>query len=234
MREQRRSYKPYSREERAKEDLKNSLESWQPKTELGRRVKKGEIKSIDEIIGKRILEEQIVDTLVNLESDLLLIGQSKGKFGGGKRRAWKQTQRKTKEGNVAKFSSMIVVGDKDGHVGIGIGSSKETLPARAKAERKAKLSLIRITRGDGSFDSTGGGSNSIPFKVEGKCGSTVIVLIPAPPGTGLVVGDEAKKILRLAGIKDVYGKTFGQTRTTINLARACIAALIKTNVGSKK
>jgi len=51
--------------------------------------------------------------------------------------------------------------------------------------------------------------------------------MPAPQGTGLVIGDECKKILRMAGINDIYSKSFGQTRTTLNFAEACIRALKK-------
>jgi small subunit ribosomal protein S5 len=212
------------------------IEAWEPKTKLGREVKDKKIKSVDDILKdkKKILEPEIVDSLIELKSDLLSIGQSKGKFGGGKRRAWRQTQRKTKEGNVPKFSTMAVIGDENGHVGIGSGKAKETLPARDKAIRKAKLNVIKITRGDGSFDSVGGGNASIPFEVEGKCGSVKVKLMPAAPGTGLVVGDQLKKILKMAGIKDVYGKTSGRKRTSFNLAKACMDALIKTNRREKK
>ena len=207
------------------------LEAWDPKTKLGHEVKTEKIKNIDEILdgNRKILELEIVDSLLKLKSDLILIGQAKGKFGGGKRRAWRQTQRKTKEGNVPTFSTMAVVGDENGHVGVGTGKSKETLPARDKAKRKAKLNIIKVTKGDGSFDSIGGGYTSIPFKVEGKSGSVKIVLMPAPPGTGLVIADQLKKVLKLAGIKDVYSKTFGKKRTTFNLVKACIKALEKTN-----
>lgn len=221
--------KRISPEERQREERENSIGSWIPKTALGKKVKEGKIKNIDEILNEKILEEQIVDSLLNLESDLLLIGQSKGKFGGGKRRAWKQTQRKTMEGNVPSFSSMTIVGDKNGHVGIGLGRAKETLPSKEKSMRKAKLNIIKLTRGCGGFDCVCDENHSIPFMVKGKCGSSEVVLIPAPQGTGLVIGDECKRILRLAGIKDVYSKTFGQTRSTINLAQACIEALKKTN-----
>ena len=103
------------------------------------------------------------------------------------------------------------------------------MPGREKAFRDAKLNITKIERGCGSFDCSCREPHSIPFRVEGKCGSARIILSPAPQGTGLSVGDECKKILRLAGIKDIYGKTFGQTRTTINLAKACLAALKKTN-----
>ncbi len=223
-----------SREEMAIEENERKLESWKPKTLLGKRVKEGKIKNIDEILDQKILEEQAVDTLLKLQSDVLLIGQSKGKFGGGKRRAWKQTQRKTMEGNVPTFSCGVVVGDSNGHIGLGFGRAKETLPAREKALRKAKLNLIKVRRGCGSFDCLCEELHTVPLKVEGKCGSCVVRLYPAPQGTGLVIGDECKRILKLAGIKDVYSKTFGQTRSTINLAQACIAALKKTNIQTKK
>lgn len=212
------------------------LTGWAPKTKLGKEVLDKKIKDIDAILDKRIkiLEPEIVDTLVNLKTDLISIGQSKGKFGGGKRRAWRQTQRKTKEGNVPTFSTMAVVGDGKGHVGIGVGKSMETLPARDKATRKAKLNLIKVVRGDGSFDSVGGGNTSIPFKVSGKAGSVRVTLMPAPPGTGLVAGGEMKKILTMAGIEDVYTKTNGKLKTTFNLAKATIDALKKTNPVYKK
>jgi len=96
------------------------------------------------------------------------------------------------------------------------------------------LNLIKVTRGCGSFDCLCEEKHTVPFKVEGKCGSCVVRLIPAPQGTGLVIGDECKRILKLVGIKDVYSKTFGQTRSTINLAQACIDALKKTNMQMKK
>jgi small subunit ribosomal protein S5 len=228
------TYKRKTRQELAEEENQRNLDEWKPKTLLGKQVQAGKIKEVDSILNQPILEEQIIDTLVKLDSDLLLVGQSKGKFGGGKRRAWKQTQRKTMEGNVPSFSTAVIVGDKDGHIGLGFGKAKETLPAREKAIRKAKLSLIKITRACGSFDCSCSEKHTVPFKVEGKCGSSVVILYPAPQGTGLVIGDECKKILKLAGIKDVYSKTFGQTRTTINLAVACINALKKTNRGNKQ
>ncbi len=210
--------------------------SWVPKTKLGQDVKSKKVKNLDEILdsNKKILEQQIVDALINVKSDLISIGQSKGKFGGGKRRAWKQTQRKTKEGNVPTFSTLAVVGDENGHVGIGMGHAKETLPARDKAIRKAKLGIIKVVRGCASFDCACDEQHSIPFKVEGKSGSVRIVLIPAPQGTGLVVASELKKVLKLAGIKDVYSKTFGSIRTTTNLVGACMDALRKTNKGGEQ
>lgn len=218
---------------KSREELeKEAIASWEPKTKLGREVKDGKIKNIDEILesGRKILESEIVDSLINLKSDLIFIGQSKGKFGGGKRRAWRQTQRKKKEGNVPTFSTLAVVGDEKGHVGIGSGKAKETLPARDKAIRKAKLSIIKIKRDCSAFDCDCSELHTVPFEVTGKAGSIRMTLIPAPQGTGLVVGKELRKVLNLAGIKDVYSKTFGRKRTTFNLIKACIDALRKTNV----
>ncbi|MEM4259484.1 MAG: 30S ribosomal protein S5 [Candidatus Pacearchaeota archaeon] len=220
------------KEERAAieaEKQKEALAAWVPKTALGRLVKSGKEKDIDKILKehKKILEPEIVDTLLNLKSDLLLVGQAKGKFGGGKRRAWRQTQKKTMEGNVTSFSSMAVVGDENGHVGIGIGKAKETLPSREKAIRNAKLNIIRVERGFETKEAPGAKPHTVPFVVEGKCGSVRLKLIPAPRGTGLVIGDECKKILKLAGIEDVYSVTKGQTRTVFNFANACIDALKK-------
>lgn len=224
--------------ERTKEEIVRAeiIEGWRPKTKLGIEVKSGTIKNIDEIIDsdKKILEEQIVDSLIPVKSDLLSIGQSKGKFGGGKRRAWRQTQRKTQEGNVPTFSTMAVVGDENGHVGIGYGRAAETLPARDKATRKAKINLIKVTRGCASFDCSCSEPHTVPYKVTGKAGSVSVTLIPAPQGTGLVAAKEMKKILKLAGIKDVYSTTAGKARTTFNLSKACIEALKKTNDGGRK
>ena len=225
-----RRFKQLDMKEREKLNREEALSVWIPKTNLGKLVKAGKEKKIDEMLetGKRILEPEIVDTLLNLESDLILVGQAKGKFGGGKRRAWRQTQKKTQEGNVLSFSSIVVVGDKKGYIGLGKGKAKETLPAREKALRKSKLNIIKIKRGFETPEKESTDPHTVPFKVEGKSGSVRITLTPAPRGTGLVVADECKKILKLAGIKDVYGRTKGQTKTTFNLAKACIGALSKT------
>ena len=230
---QKENAKKTRRGEKTKEEI---ISAWEPKTELGKEVKEGRIKNIDEILEnkRKILESEIVDSLMDVKSDLISIGQAKGKFGGGKRRAWRQTQRKTKEGNIPTFSTLAVVGDENGHVGIGSGKATETLPARDKAIRKAKLNIIKVKRTCSSFDCACSELHSIPFKVTGKSGSVKVTLIPAPQGTGLVVGRELKKILKLAGIKDVYSRTFGKKRTTFNLIKACIDALKKTNVGEEK
>ena len=206
-----------------------NLDAWHPKTELGRMVKNREILDIDQILGagKAILEPEIVDSLLKLEADLLLIGQAKGKFGGGQRRIFRQTQKKTMEGNKPKFTAMAVVGDRNGHVGIGLGSAKETLPAREKAVRQAKLNLFKIRRGTGSWQDASSEPHSIPFMVEGKTGSVVVRLMPAPKGKGLVIEKEAAKVLELAGIRNIWSKTYGQTKNKINFTKALEQALRK-------
>lgn len=204
--------------------------SWVPKTELGIQVKNGEITNIDQIFqsGRAILDANVVEVLIpSLETDLLLIGQAKGKFGGGQRRIFRQTQKKTKEGNKPSFATYAVVGNKDGFVGIGYGKSRETVPAREKSFRNAKVNLIKIRRGCGSWECSCGTSHSIPFAVEGKCGSTKIRLMPAPKGTGLCVEKECAKVLKLAGIEDVWSITSGQTKVKTNLIFACFEALKK-------
>ena len=204
------------------------MEHWNPKTDLGKKVKAGVITNIDDILnhGFKILESEIVDVLLpNLEHTLLSVGQSKGKFGGGKKSIWKQTQKKTNEGNKPKFATLAVVGDKNGHIGIGYGKAKETVPAREKAVRNAKLNLINIKLGCGSWACNCHDLHSIPFKVYGRCGSVRVYLLPAPKGTRLSAETEVQKLLSMAGIKDVYSQTFGQTRTKINLIYACFIAL---------
>jgi len=203
------------------------ISSWKPKTALGKKVKEGGIKDLNEIFnqGLKIMEPQIIDVLLpNLETILLSVGQSKGKFGGGKKSIWKQTQKKSKEGSKLKFSTLALVGNKNGYVGMGYGSSKETMPAREKAIRNAKLNLIRIKRGCGSWTCNCKDPHSIPFKIKGKCSSTVIELIPAPKGTKLCLEGECQQILNLAGIRDIYSKT-RNSKTKLNLVKACFNAL---------
>jgi small subunit ribosomal protein S5 len=212
--------------------LSADLERWRPKTDTGKKVKAREITNIDEILdaGKPLMEPEIVDMLLpNMESDLLMIGQSKGKFGGGSRRVFRQTQKKTKEGNKPKFATYSVIGNKDGYVGLGFGKAKETVPAREKALRKSKLNMMKIARGCGSWQCGCKTPHSIPFAVSGKCSSVTVELKPAPKGTGLKAEREIAKVLKLAGIQDVWSKTRGQTRNKLNVIEALKDALGKLN-----
>ncbi len=201
---------------------------WKPRTSLGKKVKEGFVKNIDDILDNnaRILEPEMVDVLIpNLTTDLLMVGQSKGKFGGGQKRVFRQTQKKTQEGNKPKFATIAVVGNEDGYVGIGYGKSKETVPAREKSIRNAKLNVIKVRRGCGDWRCGCKEPHTIPFAVEGKVGSVIMKMRPAPKGTGLRIEKECGKILKLAGIKDVWAKADGQTSAKVNLFYACFSAL---------
>ena len=204
------------------------IDEWIPKTELGKKVKAGDITDLSKILdnGIRILEPEIVDKLLlNLTVELVEVGQSKGKFGGGKESIWKQTQKKTSEGTAIKFSAFAVVGNKDGYVGVGYGGAKETVPAREKAIRNAKLNIIKIRRACGSWACDCRTPHSIPYKVKGKSGSVLVEMMPAPRGTGLKAERKCSIILNLGGIKDIYTRTSGVTSTKLNLLKACYYAL---------
>ncbi len=229
-RKPRRRFKKRQVESGPKPLSNENLESWKPKTSLGKKVKSGEIDNIDTILsqGLKIIEPEIVDKLVpNLKVDFLLIGQSKGKFGGGRRKIFRQVQKKTSEGNKPSFAVYAVIGNEDGYVGVGYGKSRETVPAREKAIRNAKLNLIKVNRGCGSWECSCGTEHSIPFKVSGKEGSVEITLMPAPKGAGLKAHSAAIPILKLAGIKDVWSFTRGHAKTTINVVKATFKALKK-------
>lgn len=201
---------------------------WVPKTQLGKDVASGKVTHMRDVLlsGKRIMEEEITEKLFpSLETEFINVGQAKGKFGGGKRKPSKSTQKITMEGSVMSFTMIAVCGNRDGFVGLGIGKARETVPSREKSLRNAKKNLIMIRRGAGSWGSFGAGSTSIPFAVEGKSGSVTVKLMPAPKGTGLVVEAELKKMLELAGIKDVWSRTFGSTKNKTNLMQAGFNAL---------
>lgn len=210
--------------------IPTSLEDWKPKTKLGKDVKSGKVTSINEILstGTPILEPQITEILLpNMENDLLMVGQSKGKFGGGQKRAFRQTQKKTPEGNKPSFSALVVVGNKNGIVGVGYGKSKDTIPARDEAIRNAKAGIFKIRRGCGSWECNCKASHSIPFKVKGKVGGVTLELLPAPRGKGLIVEPEIAKILSFAGVKDIWCKRVGRSTGKSNLIAAGLKALHK-------
>lgn len=205
---------------------------WIPQTALGRKVKSGEVNSIQTLLesNEKILESGIVDTLVqDLETDYINIGQSKGKFGGGKRRIIKQTQKKTEEGSKISFCAIAVVGNKKGLVGVGVGKAIESRPAKEKALRKAKMNIMSVPMGCGSWECGCGSKHSLPFEITGRCGSVRIQILPAPKGTGLAVENELKKILGLAGYRDLWSNVTGQSRRKENLISACMIALKKGN-----
>ncbi len=205
-----------------------ALIDWKPRTALGKKVLSGDVTDIDQILdsGKKIMESEIVDKLIpDLKSEMILIGGRRGKGGGIKRIPIQITATMHRSGRRFKYNAFAVVGNENGLIGIGKGASKETRASTQKAVDKAKLNIIRIKRGCGSWECGCGGDHSIPYKTEGKSGSVRVVLMPAPKGLGLVADDESKKILRLAGIKDVWMKTYGNTSMRINLINALFKAL---------
>jgi small subunit ribosomal protein S5 len=209
-------------------------EGWKPKTELGKKVFSGEVTEIAKVFaeGIKIAEPPIIDVLLpNLEREIILVGGSTGKGGGIRRTPFRRTSRMHKSGRRYRISVMTTVGNKNGYVGIGLasgppGKHREVIE---KSTNKAKLNVIPVRRGCGSWECSCGANHSIPFSVKGKSGSIVIELLPAPKGIGLCVSDEIKKIMRLAGISDIWCKTRGNTHMRINLIKAVFNALKKLN-----
>lgn len=207
---------------------------WTPRTTLGKKVLSGEINNIEAIFenGIKITEPEIVDILVpDLKNEIILIGGSGGKGGGKRRTPSKRTTRMHKSGRRFRLSAMVVVGNGNGYVGVGKahgppGQHREVVE---KALAKAKLNLIPVRRGCGSWECACGTPHSMPFQITGKSGSVKVTLKPAPKGVGLVVMDEMKKVMRLAGIKDVWCKSMGQTTTRQNTIGAVFDAFSRTN-----
>lgn len=194
-----------------------SLESWIPRTNLGRLVKEGKITSIDQIFAMNaiIMEPEIVDTLLpNLKQEILDVVL---------------VQKMTDAGRTSRFRVIVAVGNEDGYLGLGMGKARQLRAAIEKAVIDAKLNIIPVRRGCGSWECGCSLPHSVPYKVIGISGSIKIRLIPAPLGTGLVAGEIAKKLLSLAGIRDVWSFSKGETRTTLNFAKAIYIALRNTN-----
>ncbi|MBC7085759.1 MAG: 30S ribosomal protein S5 [Methanomethylovorans sp.] len=188
-------------------------EEWIPQTRLGKLVQEGQITSMDEAIdsGLPLREAKIVDILLpNLEDEVLDINM---------------VQRMTDSGRRVKFRATVIVGNGDGFVGLGQAKDSQVGPAIRKAIDNAKINLIRVKRGCGSWECACGLNHTVPSEVMGKAGSVAVVLMPAPRGLGLAAGGTAKKVLEKAGIKDVWTRTQGTTRTTLNFAKATFNAL---------
>ncbi len=185
-----------------------NVEAWEPVTELGKKVKAGSITSIEQIfaMGKSIEENGIVDALLpNLNSDVVEI---------------KSVQRMTRNNRKQKFRVTAIVGDGNGHVGVGAAKDIEVKAAIDSAINAAKRNVVPVLMGCGSWQCTCGTAHSLPFVVRGKCGSVEVLLKPAPKGLGIVASKHVKKMLELAGVKDVWSFSKGRTRTTYNVLMA--------------
>lgn len=192
------------------------LEEWRPSTGLGKKVKEGEVTSLSQVFerGRRPREVEIVDFLVSdLEEEILNVNL---------------VQRMHRSGRRLSFRVTAAVGNGDGVIGIAHTSGGEVGPSIRKAINVAKLQVIEIRRGCGSWECGCGRPHSIPFEVEGQKGSVRVTLKPAPRGLGLAASEVPQTILRLAGIEDVWTSSKGKTRTTINFALATFDALKQT------
>lgn len=189
---------------------------WIPRTKVGKMVLEGKISSLEEIFtnGMKITEPEIVDTLVpNLEEEVLHIGI---------------VQRQTDAGERSRFKAIVAIGNRDGYIGIGAGKATQVRPAIEKASRDARMNITVIRRGCGSWECGCGQPHSLPFEVTGKCGAVRVKIIPGPRGLGIVAGEVAKVILRLAGVKDCWTRSYGPTRTIPSFIYAVFDALKKT------
>jgi len=189
---------------------------WNAKTRLGRMVLDGEITTMSAALATKLplREPEIVDILLpEMEDEVIDLNM---------------VQRMTDSGRRVKFGVTCVVGNGDGFVGLGRAKGKEVGPSIRKGIDDAKLNIIEVKRGCGSWQCGCGTPHTLPFKVHGKSGSVEVWLTPAPRGIGLAVGDVSKSIMTLAGIKDAWGFAKGHTKTTVNYALATFDALRKT------
>jgi small subunit ribosomal protein S5 len=119
-----------------------------------------------------------------------------------------------KGGKRLRFRALVVVGDGNGHVGIGLGKAKEVPEAIRKAGVVARKELYKITMS----------GTTIPYEVLAKSGAAKVLLKPAPPGTGVIAGSSVRSVLEAAGIKDVLSKSLGSSNP-VNVVRATTLAL---------
>ena len=121
-----------------------------------------------------------------------------------------------KGGRRMSFSAVIVVGDKEGSVGVGFGKANEVADAIRKGGEAARKAMRKVVMK----------GSSIPHDVEGVCDGGRVILKPAPTGTGLIVGGGMRPVLEAAGIRDAVGKSLG-SKNRLNVVKATLDALSK-------
>eukprot|EP00477_Mikrocytos_mackini_P000344 GAHX01000366.1.p1 GENE.GAHX01000366.1~~GAHX01000366.1.p1 ORF type:complete len:249 (-),score=58.14 GAHX01000366.1:40-786(-) len=188
-----------------------NLERWRPKTTLGQLVKTGKITSMDQVFGSsmRIKESEIISKLLPSLGEEVI--------------GMKSVQSMSSSGQRNKYKAVTVVGDRNGYIGIGHVSAKEAPDAIRSAFTKAKLRIRPVRLG--FYGKAVGEPHTVRVKASGKCGSVHVRLIPAARGTGIRASPLAKKIIELAGVKDCYTKSKGQTGTKENTVKALLKAL---------
>jgi len=191
-------------------------EGWAPRTGLGRMVLEGRVSTIEEIFmeGQKIRESEIVDALLpELQEEVINVNL---------------VQKQTDAGEKARFRAIVAVGNRDGYIGLGAGKARQVRTAIEKAAVNARLNIVPVRRGCGSWECGCGKNHSLPFQVQGKCGGVEVVLIPSPRGLGIIANEMAKIVLSLAGVKDCWTRSYGSTRTSSSFAYALFDALRKT------
>jgi small subunit ribosomal protein S5 len=189
---------------------------WEPQTRLGKKVANGEIETMQEALnaGLPLKEPELVDQLVpDLEDEVLDINM---------------VQRMTDSGRRVKFRCVVAVGNRDGLIGYAEGRDDQVGGAIQKAIEIGKLNLIDVSRGCGSWECGCGRPHTVALRTTGKAGSVEVELQPAPRGLGLAGGETVRKVLELAGIEDIWTRSSGNTRTTVNFAKATFNALRNT------
>jgi small subunit ribosomal protein S5 len=192
------------------------LEEWKPRTKLGKMILEGHITSIEEVFmeGLKVREPEIVDVLLpDLQEEVIDINL---------------VQKQTDAGEKSRFKAVVAVGNRDGYIGLGAAKAKQVRNAIEKAAVDARLNITVVRRGCGSWECGCDKPHSLPFQVSGKCGGVEIVLLPGPRGLGLVASEAARIMLRLAGVKDCWTRSYGSTRTVPSFAYAVFRALQKT------
>jgi small subunit ribosomal protein S5 len=121
-----------------------------------------------------------------------------------------------KGGRRFSFAALVVIGDREGTVGVGYGKANEVPQAVEKSIKDAKKSLHKISLLN----------RTIPHAVNGKYRATKVVLVPASPGTGVIAGSSARAVLEYAGVQDVLTKVYGSTSAK-NVVKATLNGLLK-------
>ncbi len=120
-----------------------------------------------------------------------------------------------KGGRQRRFQAIVVVGDRKGRVGLGIGKANEVPDAIKKAIQDANKNMIKIPLIDG---------RTVAHEAVGRAGAARVILKPAPRGTGVIAGGSVRAVLELAGVRDIVSKSLG-ARTKLNMASAALNAL---------